>query len=106
MIINNLSRKQIIILMSTDNLEAIITQANSHIANINRLLKNVKSDISANYICSNNRGIVITTNKAVFFSDLNIVERCYDHYNLYLMLYRYLPYVEHMLKFVSSLICC
>jgi len=69
------SRKQIIIPISTNNSEAIITQANAYIANINKLLKNVKYNVSANYICSNNKRIVITTNKAVASSNLNIVER-------------------------------
>ena len=69
------SRKQIIISISTNNSEVIITQANVHITNINKLLKNVKYNISANYICSNNKRIVITTNKAVASSNLNIVER-------------------------------
>jgi len=43
--------------------------------NINRLLKEVKSDISANYICSNNKEIIITTNKIATSSDLNIIEK-------------------------------
>ena len=37
--------------------------------------KNVKSDIFTNYIYFNNREIIITTNKAAAFSDLNIVEK-------------------------------
>jgi len=61
--------------MSTNNLEAIVTQANAHIANINRLLKNAKSDVSADYIYFHIRGVIITTNKALAFSDLNVVER-------------------------------
>jgi len=68
-------RKQIIILMSTNNTERIMVQSNSYIANINRLLKEVKSKILADYICSNNKGIVITTNKIATSSNLNIVEK-------------------------------
>ena len=45
-----LSRKQIIILISSDNISIIISQANKYISNMNKLLKNIKSDISANYI--------------------------------------------------------
>ena len=51
-------RKQIIIPMS-------IIQSNMHIVKINRLLKEVKSEILANYIHSDNKEIVITTNKIV-----------------------------------------
>ena len=61
--------------MSTNNLEAIVTQANAHIANINRLLKNAKSDVSADYIHFHIRGVIITTNEALAFSNLNVVER-------------------------------
>jgi len=71
MITKGLSRKQIIIPISTNNLEVIVIQANTHIANINRLLKNAKFDVSADYIHFNNRGIIITTNKAVASSDLS-----------------------------------
>jgi len=65
---------QIIILISTNNSEAIISQTNIHILNINRLLKDVKSEVFADFICFDNKGVIITTNKAVAFSDLNIVE--------------------------------
>ena len=61
--------------MSMNNAERIITQTNAHIANINKAFKEVKSDISADYICSNNREIIITTNKVAASLDLNIVEK-------------------------------
>ena len=61
--------------MSMNNAERIIIQTNAHIANINKAFKEVKSDISANYICSNNREIIITTNKVAASLDLNIVEK-------------------------------
>ena len=67
-------KKQIIILMSTNNSEAIVLQANSHISSINRLLKSIKSKVSADFICSNNKEIIIT-NKVAASSNLNIVER-------------------------------
>ena len=43
--------------------------------NINRLLKNVKSDVLANFICVYNKEIVITTNKVVVTLVLNIIEK-------------------------------
>ena len=61
--------------MSMNNAERIIIQTNAHIANINKAFKEVKSDISADYICSNNREIIITTNKVAASLDLNIVEK-------------------------------
>jgi len=69
------SRKQIIIPMSMNNTEIIIIQSNMHIVKINRLLKEVKSEILANYIHSDNKEIVITTNKIAVSSDLSIVKK-------------------------------
>ena len=56
--------------MSTNNSKAIITQANEHILNINRLLKGVKSDVSVDFICSDNKGVIAATPL-----DLSIVEK-------------------------------
>jgi len=43
-------RKQVIIPISKDNARTIASQANAHVSNINRLLKEVKSEILANFI--------------------------------------------------------
>jgi len=67
--------KQLIIPISTNNLETIISQANIHIVNINYLLKSAKFKILADFICSNNKGVIITTNKATVVSNLNIIEK-------------------------------
>ena len=75
------SRKQIIILINTINSERVIAKLNVYIANINRLLKEVKSNISADYICSNSKEIIITTNKAATISDLNIIEKYVEKLN-------------------------
>jgi len=56
--------------MSTNNFKAIITQANKHILNINKLLKGVKSDVSVDFICSDNKGVIVATS-----SDLSIVKK-------------------------------
>jgi len=50
MITKGLSRKQIIISMNINNSERVIAQANNHITDINKLLKDVKSEISADFI--------------------------------------------------------
>jgi len=75
------SGKQIIIPMSKNNSNIIVSQANIHISNINRLLKGIKSEVSADFICSNNKEVIITTNKAVATSDLNIVEKYIIEFN-------------------------
>jgi len=61
--------------MSTNNSRAIILQSNIHISNINKLLKDMKYEVSADFICFNNKGVTITINKAEASSDLNIIER-------------------------------
>ena len=47
----------------------------NNVANINRLLRDIKYEISTNYIYSDNKGVVITTNKIATSSNLNIVEK-------------------------------
>jgi len=61
--------------MGMNNSKRVIAQANNYITNINKLLKDMKSKISVNYIQFDNKGIVITTNKVVASSNLNIVEK-------------------------------
>ena len=47
-----------------------------HIININYALKNIKSNIIADFICSNDKGIVIMTNNVASSSDLQEIEKC------------------------------
>ena len=44
------SRKQIIIFINTNNIDRIIVSSNMYVTNINRLLKDIKSEISINFI--------------------------------------------------------
>jgi len=44
------SRKQVIIPISLHNANRIMSKSNIYIVNINKLLKNVKSDILANFM--------------------------------------------------------
>lgn len=39
------------------------------------LLKNIKSEVSADYICSDNKDIIVITNKVAAFFNLNIMEK-------------------------------
>ena len=57
------SCKQVIIPISTDN------------ADINRTLKNIKSDVMADFICVKNKGVVISTNKVASPLDLQSIEK-------------------------------
>ena len=53
----------------------IVNSAHTHITNVNKCLKNFKSDIVANFICITNNGIVITTNKLANNLNLSTIEK-------------------------------
>ena len=74
MITKSLSRKQIIILMSSINSERSMAISNKYVANINRLLKDIKSDIMADFIWADYKCLVITTNKVAATLNLNTIE--------------------------------
>ena len=69
------SRKQIIIPMSGDNVISFMKSSSLHVANINRLLHNAKSDVLVNYICSDNTGITVITNKVAQQSNMSIINQ-------------------------------
>ena len=69
-----LSRKQIIIPMSDDNISFFMKNSTLHVANINRLLCNAKTEVLADYIRSDNSGITIITNKVAQQSDMSIID--------------------------------
>ena len=64
------SRKQVIVLISIDNTRKYIKDSSTHIININRALKDIKSNIIANFIQIDNKGIVISTNNIASPLDL------------------------------------
>jgi len=51
-----------------------MAKSNKHITNINRLLENIKYNVLANFIYTDNKEIVITTNKVVTNLDLKVIE--------------------------------
>ena len=69
------SRREVIISMTKTNAELIINSAYIHISNINKYLKNSKSDTFANFIQFNVNGIIITTNKPTSDLDLSTIEK-------------------------------
>jgi len=70
-----LSRKQIIIPMSSDNISSFMKNSSLNVANINRQLCNAKTDILVDYARSDNTGITIITNKVTQQSDLSIIDQ-------------------------------
>ena len=69
------SRKEVIIPMTKTNAELIINSAHIHTSNINKCLKNSKSDTFADFVRLNVNGIIITTNKPVNDLDLSTIEK-------------------------------
>ena len=80
-VIKNPSRKQIILSMSLQNANIIIAKSSKHVTNINRLLKDIKSDVLADFIYTNNKGMVITTNKLATKLDFKVIENYIKNIN-------------------------
>ena len=69
------SRKQVIIPMSGENVISFMKSSSLHVANINRLLHNTKSDVLVDYIHSDNTSITVITNKVAQHSDMSIINQ-------------------------------
>ena len=70
-----LSRKQVIVPMSSENVLSFMKNSSLHVANINRLLYNAKSDVLVDYICSDNTGIMVIISKVTQQSDMAIIDQ-------------------------------
>ena len=64
-----------------NNAERIITQSNMHVSNINRSLKDIKLEICTNFIHSDNKSIIITTNKIVLTLDIETIKKYMKNLN-------------------------
>jgi len=68
------SRKHVIIPMSNDNNAKLMRNLSTHVANINRALRNTKLEVLVNFICLDPLGITVVTNKISLQSDLQIIK--------------------------------
>ena len=68
-------KREVIIPMIKVNAELMINSAHIHISNVNKCLKNSKSDTFADFIRFNVNGITITTNKPASGIDLSTIEK-------------------------------
>jgi len=75
MMARRLSRREVIIPMTKPNAELIVNSVHIHTSNINKCLKNSKSDIIADFICITNNGIVITTKKLANNLNLSTIKK-------------------------------
>jgi len=69
------SCKQIIVPMSKKVASKYIKDASSHISSINWALKSIKSSIIADFICIDDKDIIISTNNVVSPFDLQKVKK-------------------------------
>ena len=60
--------------MNINNIRNFFKNSSTHIININRALKNIKSNVMADFIWINDKDIVISTNNITSFSDLHEIE--------------------------------
>ena len=67
--------------MNGDNKKNFIEESSTYITNLNRALKNIKSDIMVNFVWSDQAGIVIMTNKVAFFLDLQTIKNYIKNIN-------------------------
>ena len=65
------SRKQIIVLMSNNNKTRFMKDSSNHIANLNRA---IKLEVMVDFICLDQSGVTIVTNKIASPLDLQTIE--------------------------------
>ena len=68
-------RKQLIVPISKDYVNNIMVSANEYVTNINKALKNVKSNIMVDFIHLENMGITIVSNSVASQSNLQVMKR-------------------------------
>ena len=76
-----LSRKQIIIPMSNENKSKFMKASSAHITNLNRALKNIKSKVMADFVYTDQAGVMIVTNKVESSLNLQTIEKCIKNSN-------------------------
>ena len=70
-----LSRKQIIIPMNSNNIVKFIKNSSLHITNINQSLRNLKSEVLVDFIYLDLTEVMVVINKITVQSDLCIIEK-------------------------------
>ena len=74
MTIESSSRKHVIVPINNDNKTKFIEKSNTHITNI-------KLEVMADFICSNQAGITIVTNKVALLLDFQTIEKYVKNMN-------------------------
>ena len=69
------SCKQVIVPINNELSKRFIKDTVSHVTNINHALKSIKSNVCTDFICADNKGIIISTNNVVSNSDLQEIKK-------------------------------
>ena len=69
-----LLRKQIIIPINDMNKNNFMRESSAYVTNMNRVLKNIKTDVIVDFVQSDSNGIIIITNKVVLNSEVQTIE--------------------------------
>ena len=99
-----LLRKHIIISISNDNNMKFMKNSSMHIANINRVLRNAKSEVLVDFIWSDPLSITAITNKVSLQLDLQIIEQYIknsDNINDLQVEVPHLPQLKSYLKIIG-----
>ena len=102
----SLSRKQVIIPMSNENKTIFMESLSAYITNLNRAPKGIKSEVMADFVCSNHVGIIIITNKVAFPLNLQTIEKYIknsNHIDVEKVKVSYLPQLKSYLKIIGIL---
>jgi len=76
-----LFRKQVIVPMNNENKSKFMKASSAHITNFNRTLKNIKSEVMADFVCTDQVDVMIVTNKVKSSLDLQTIEKCIKNSN-------------------------
>ena len=93
--------KQIIVPIDKDNTNKFMASASNYITNINRALKNIKSDILADYVQQESTNVIIVTNKVALPSDLQTIENFVQNVNSEDIKFPKLPQFKSYLKIID-----
>ena len=71
----DLSCKQVIVSMNNDLGKKFIKDSVTHVTNINHALKSIKSNVCADFICTDIKDVIISTNSIASNSDLQEIKK-------------------------------
>jgi len=90
--------------MNNDNKAKFMKSSSSYITNLNRALKNIKSEVMVDFICMDQAGITIVTNKVTSSLDLQTIKKYIknaNHINSDKVNTSHLPQLKFYLKIID-----